>query len=356
MIEFIKCPLENPRLLATSLSCVRLRRFAIITDKTVAASFGKSLAKMLSQEGLEVFLFTFPSGERFKTRKTKEQLENKLFEKKLGSDTCIIALGGGIVTDLAGFLAATFCRGVTLVLIPTTLMGMVDASLGGKNGVNVPYGKNLIGSIYQPKKIIIAPSFLQNLPLKDYKNGIVEMIKHGNIIDKDYFKFLEDHSEELLNKDQNILHKAILDSIHIKMGVVEKSKDDPGLRNLLNFGHTVGHAVELVTEYTITHGEAVALGILIESHLSMQLGYLSQNDFERILNILKRFEIPLVLPEECTFEKLFEAMVLDKKSVNGDPRFVMIDKIGSAKKFRGEYCTTVKKNIIEKALTEVCVS
>ena len=232
------------------------------------------------QLGLEAILFSFPNGEQHKSRATKEKLEDQLFEKELGRDICVIALGGGVTTDLGGYLAATYCRGVPLVMMPTSLLGMVDASIGGKTGVNTPYGKNLVGSIYQPKKVLIDPATLQSLPLKELRNGIVEMIKHGLILDRDYFTYLNEHADQLLELDLSILEKAIFESCRIKREIVEQDDRESGKRNLLNFGHTVGHALENLTHYSLAHGEAVAIGILVESHLAVQLGHLNSNDFD----------------------------------------------------------------------------
>jgi len=324
--------------------------YAIVTDSEVRALYGESLLKKLSALGSKVHLFSFPSGEANKTRETKELLENQFFEKSLGRDTCVIALGGGVVTDLAGYLAATYCRGLPLVLIPTTLLGMVDASLGGKNGVNTPYGKNMVGTIYQPKKIWIDVSFLKSLPLKELKNGIVEMIKHGLIMDAHYFEFLETHSEALLNRDVAILEEAIIKSCHIKNEIIEEDISENGKRRLLNFGHTIGHAIEQVTHYAVSHGEAVAIGLLAESYIAQELGYLKSASLDRILAILEKYSIPLTLADAISEEALLQAMSRDKKSKNGKARFVLINEIGASMPFQGNYCTPIEEKLIKQAI------
>lgn len=322
-------------------------RFALITDDNVASLYGKQLCHSLRNDGVNIELFTIRPGEEHKTRKTKEELEDQLLQEGYGRDSCIIALGGGVVCDVAGFLAATYCRGVPLVMIPTTLLAMVDASIGGKNGVNVPQGKNMIGTIYRPKAIWTDLSLLSSLPEREIKNGIVEMIKHGIIYDNKYFEFMDSHAEDILALDSATLEKAIADSYRIKTGIVEEDEFEKGKRHLLNFGHTVGHALETLTHYSLSHGEAVAIGIVVESRLALQLGHLSQVAFDRICNIFAKFSIDTTFPEAISHEDLLSAMSMDKKSVNNNPRFVLIDDIGSP--FAGEYCSPVDAALIVTA-------
>jgi 3-dehydroquinate synthase len=325
-------------------------RFAIITDDKLASLYGMNLQKSLSSSGLEIHLFSFPNGEQYKTRATKELLENQLFEKNLSRDTCVIALGGGVVTDMAGYLAATYCRGVPLVMIPTSLLGMVDASIGGKNGVNVTYGKNMMGCIYQPKKVIIDLTTLNSLPKKELANGVVEIIKHALIADSDLFAYLERYTEQLLALDYAVLEKTVFESCRIKKIIVEQDQKENGKRHLLNFGHTIGHALERLTHYSISHGEAVAIGLLVESYLSTKLGALNQSSFDRIKNILVRYGLPLQLPSKFPVHAILEAMVLDKKSLKGQPRFVMIEAIGAPLAYDSSYCTHIEESLIKKAL------
>lgn len=328
-------------------------RFAIIADDIVLKLYGRLLSKIFSDENLEAFLFAFPSGEQSKTRETKAALEDQMLAKGLGRDTCVIAIGGGVSTDLGGYVAATYCRGVPLVMIPTSLLGMVDASIGGKTGVNVPLGKNMIGCIYQPKAVLIDPRALQSLSDMEIRNGVAEMIKHGLIADRQLFELLEQNSEKVLSLDFAVLQKAIYDSCRIKRDIVETDEKETGKRRLLNFGHTVGHAIERVKNYTIPHGEAVSIGILAESDMAVQLGRLDPKSFEKISNILKIYGLPQHLPEDIAVESLLEAMSLDKKSLGGRPRFVIIDKIGSAINFEGNYCTHVDDHIILASLQRI---
>lgn len=325
-------------------------KIAIITDDIIAPLYGEQLLNSLSSKGLDAFLFIFPHGEQHKTRATKEQLENQLFSKDLGRDTCLIALGGGVVTDIAGYIAATYCRGIPFISMPTSLLGMADASVGGKTGVNTPFGKNLLGCIYQPKKIVIDPLTLQTLPQKELANGVVEMIKHGISEDLSFFEYLESHFLQLLSLNKNVLIKSIYESCRIKKNVIEIDERETGKRRLLNFGHTIGHALEHLTNYALSHGEAVAIGMLVECHLSMQFGLLSQASVDRIKKILLSYNLPLTLPMHISTQDILKTMILDKKTLNRLPRFVLIEKIGSACIFEGEYCTQVEESLIIKAL------
>ena len=299
-----------------------MKRSAIITDHTVAALYGKRISAYFQAP-----LFSFPSGEMCKTRATKEALEDQLLLAGYLRDTTIIGLGGGVVTDMAGFIAATFCRGVPLILIPTTLLAMVDAAIGGKNGVNTAHGKNMIGTIYHPEKVIIDPRFLKTLPEKELFNGRVEMIKHGLIADPGLIKTFD-------------LHRAI----EVKRRIVAQDDHETGIRSLLNLGHTLGHALEKLSDYTLSHGEAVAQGIVLESRISHALGIL---DSDSLALIEELFPLPALV---FTPEKIAEALKSDKKRRGGLPHFVLLKKIGEPYLCGSEYCHPVPESILMKVL------
>ena len=325
-------------------------RFVIITDDQVASLHGKALKDNLSKQGLETFLFHFPHGEKSKSRQTKEALEDQMLTNGFGRDSCLIALGGGVATDLGGYIAATYCRGIPLIMIPTSLLGMVDASIGGKTGVNVLQGKNLIGAIYQPQKILIDPSFLESLPIRELRNGLVEMIKHGLIADAEYFEFLKTHAKDLMALKSEILGEAIYKSCQIKQKIVEQDEKETGPRQLLNAGHTIGHAIEQVLHYEIPHGEAVAIGLLVESHMAIQLNLLPVDVLQNIQQIFSQFGIPTQLAKPLPIKDIMVAMKWDKKSLNQRPRFVLLKGIGVPVILDQEHSLPVEESIVINAL------
>lgn len=266
-----------------------------------------------------------------KTRESKQQLEDQLFERGFGRDSVFVAIGGGTITDLVGFVSSTYMRGVPLILIPTTLLAMVDAAIGGKTAIDTPFGKNLIGSFYLPKAIFIDLDFLKTLPEKERINGLSEILKIALVSDS---SILQVNFEE-----------QMIRAIQAKVSIVEQDPNEIGLRRILNFGHTVGHAIELCTNYTVSHGEAVALGCIAESYLSLLMGLISQSEFTSIANVFPNF------PWTFDRHELLEAMRHDKKNSRGAIRFVLLDKIGHACAFNGIYCTEVPSEKLLEMLT-----
>lgn len=338
------------QLLTKILRSLKTSHNVIITDSIVEPLYGKQLEKYLNEQGFPTSLISFPTGEEFKTRETKEYCENQLL--KLGADrqTCVIGLGGGVVLDIAGFVAATYCRGVPSLLIPTSLLAMVDASIGGKTGVNVPEGKNMIGTITQPKAIFIDPEMLKTLPLPEIKNGIAEMIKHSLIQDRTYFNFLKLHAKEILTLPMPLLKEAIWKSILIKSAIVKEDEFETGKRRLLNLGHTFAHALETASDYTIAHGRAVAIGILAECQLAYRLNYLEQSACDEIRSLFEAFGIDLTLPKSLN-KNLYDLMKRDKKGASQSPRFVLLKEIGVPLPFDGQYCIPIDENILKKLIS-----
>ncbi len=292
-------------------------RYAIVTDHTVANLYGQDA---LRHFGPDAQLFSFPPGEKSKTRATKAWLEDAMLEACFTKESTIVGLGGGVVTDLAGFLASTFYRGVPLILIPTTLMAMVDTAIGGKNGVNTELGKNQIGTIYQPQRVIFDRRFLATLPASEWRNGFSEVIKHGLIANPSLLRTFD-----------------IFDAVEVKRRIIATDLYEKGKRRLLNFGHKIGHALEVASEYQMSHGEAVAKGIVMESRIALELGYLNPRAFTRIESLLP--------PAFHTFdpETVFAAMA--------KPICIsMLRDIGEPLSFDGEYRTLVEPEVVRRIL------
>ncbi|MCH9613719.1 MAG: 3-dehydroquinate synthase [Chlamydiia bacterium] len=309
------------------------RRIAIITDSNVAAIYGERLKKHL---GCEIVVFS--AGEASKTRETKAQIEDELFELGFGRDSLIIGIGGGVVTDLAGFVAATYCRGVPLISVPTTLLGMCDAAIGGKTGVNLGDAKNFIGTFSEPTELIIDITLLESLKEKHMREGMAEVIKHAAILDSALF----DRLKAFQGYKTDFLQTIVERSHEIKNEVVSKDQKEGGYRRILNFGHTVAHAIEALELYEISHGEAVAIGCIVEAKLS---------DLEApLIEMFKLYEFPLKFSTRISADKLLDAMMMDKKSVKRTPRFVQLKAIGEVESFNGEYCTEISDTKLRETL------
>ena len=322
----------------------------MITDAHLVDLIGKKLQHHWQTQGFQVELLSFPAGEVYKTRETKQQLEDTLMKTQYGRDTCLIALGGGVVTDLVGFLAATYCRGIPVIYIPTTLLAMVDASIGGKTGVNTPYGKNLIGTFTQPSAVFMDISLLETFPGREWHNGMAEIIKHSLIADPNLFNQLKNSSNKIKQRDPQFLVNMIYASCLIKKNIVEKDEYEKGLRQLLNLGHTIGHAIEAVEGYRISHGEAVAIGMLVECYLSVQLGYLPESVLKALHALLKDYDLPLSTSAFEDRERFQVGLILDKKSIQKIPRFVLLDKIGQPHCEESLYTSPVEPVYLNQAL------
>jgi 3-dehydroquinate synthase len=267
-----------------------------------------------------------------------------------GRDVGVLAIGGGMITDLAGFVAATYCRGVPAIYVPTTLLAMVDATVGGKTGVNTPFGKNLIGTFTQPRAVFIDTDVLVTLDKDTVLDGVIESIKHGLIADAAFFDFLDSNAEKVLNLESPELLELITRSINIKRQIVEEDELEIGKRALCNFGHTIGHALESYLNYSISHGVAVAIGIVAESYLSTRVAGLAYADFVKIKNCLLKYGVRLD-HNECNFEDLKSLLLSDKKTRDKSPHFVLLSAIGVPYFSSGKgYTTSVPELLIEEAL------
>lgn len=329
--------------------CLKLnKRPVIITDSNLV-NLGKRLKDTLQEQGLISELLVFPAGEIHKTRETKQLLEDELLTRQYGRDTCLIALGGGVVSDLVGFIGATYCREIPVIYIPTTLLAMVDASIGGKTAVNTPYGKNLIGTFTQPHAVFIDTNTLKTLPKREWHNGMAEIIKHSMIADADLFYMLQSNSAKIKNHDFALLIDIIYRNCLIKKNIVEQDEKEQGIRKLLNFGHTIGHAIEKIENYNISHGEAIAIGMLVETQLSIQHGYLNPDTLAILDKILKDYGLPLKTRAFQNKDILRKTLMLDKKAINNTPYFVLLDEIGKPHNHNG-YCVSLDSIYLENAL------
>lgn len=336
--------------LSLLLSFVGDKKIALITDNNVAELFANKLLEKIVSAGSDAYIFTFVGGESSKNMSTVDHVSEQLSRLKYGRDTCVIGMGGGIATDIAGFIAATYCRGVDLLLIPTTLLAMVDASIGGKNGVNTKYGKNLVGSFYSPKAIFIDITVLRSLPIKDLNNGLAEMVKCAAIADGEYFNWLEEKYDDLHGNNEQVMLEAITTGSNIKMILVAGDERDQAQRNLLNFGHTIGHALELATHFDCAHGMAVAIGMLAEAYMSYRLGLLEMTAVQKLKHLVEKLVLEGCFCDNNIIDQCMQYILLDKKSLRGIPQFVLLEKIGKAHSKGGQYSFPVSDDITSDAL------
>jgi len=305
------------------------KRFVIIADETVAGLYGAPVLSSLRQAGYAPDLVAFPAGEASKTMATVANLASRLAQLGVDRKDGLIALGGGVTGDITGFLAASYLRGIPFVQIPTTLLAQVDSSVGGKTGVDIPEGKNLIGAFYQPRAVYIDSDVLRTLPGHELLNGIAEVIKYGVIYDHDFFVFLETHREAILARDLAVLEQVIERCCAIKAEVVAKDEREADLRRILNFGHTIGHAVEADSGYQLAHGSAVAIGMVAVSSLAVAKGIFPGSDADRLTALIKNFGLPTSIPAGSDRKKLKGYLLTDKKTVGGRPFFVLPTAIGT---------------------------
>lgn len=322
-----------------------------------AFSFAKSHSLkpvLITTTGIEGLLpqykgdkIILPQGEFIKSRAMKEKIEDALIERGVGREVCLIAIGGGSLLDLVGFVASTYCRGIAYVSMPSTLIAMTDAAIGGKTGINVEEAKNWIGTFHHPCKVLIDFTLLRTLPQREFVYGFAESIKHSLISDKDFFYFIENHYEALLSRDTALLHEMVIRSCQIKKEVIEKDPyEKKGLRRILNFGHTIGHALETLSNYQRPHGQAIMMGMKVEASISQKLGYLPSASYELISTFFKAFPITMDFPEKLPYEM----MVRDKK---GAHRFVVLTGIGSVAPFGGEYVTQLTQEAFKAGWNDV---
>jgi 3-dehydroquinate synthase len=327
-------------------------RYALITDSNVERFYAEKVARQFDDGTITVL--TVPAGETNKTREVWARLTDQMLAAGHGRDSAVIALGGGVVGDLAGFVAATFMRGVPVVQIPTTLVGMVDASIGGKTGVDTPAGKNLVGAFHAPAAVFIDAQTLVTLPLRELRAGIAEIVKHGVIADEAYLRQVASTLPKVLSakggQASDSMLALIVPSVEIKADIVSRDEREGGLRKTLNFGHTIGHAVELVSGYSLLHGEAVAIGMALEGRLAENIGVAKAGTAATISRTLAAAGLPTELPDGMDRKRLVDAMRTDKKGLSGKTRFALPLRIGAMAGAETGWTVPVSDNQLREVL------
>jgi 3-dehydroquinate synthase len=326
-------------------------RYAVVTDANVHKLYAGAVEASFAPHTIDGVKIS--AGESYKTRETWATVTDTLLEAGLGRDSTIVALGGGVVGDLTGFVAATYMRGVPFVQIPTTLVAMVDSAIGGKTGVDTPAGKNLVGCFHMPAAVLVDPQVLVTLPLRELRAGFAEVIKCGVVADTAYFQLVREAMPDLLSGGigrSDRLEPLLLGGIGIKVRIVVEDERENGIRKVLNFGHTIGHAVEITSGYSLLHGEAVAIGMAVESELAERIGAAEPDTTAKIVEALNIAGLPTRLPPECEPQRLLDAMRSDKKGREGKIRFALPTKVGEMARDGSDWSVPVADELIMEVL------
>lgn len=328
-----------------------INRFALVSDSIVNNLYAKKILSKLIKVGYHADLFVFEAGEKHKTRKTKEIVEDAMLDKGYRRDCCIIAIGGGVVTDLAGFVAGTFGRGIPFINYATTLLAAADASVGGKTAVDTPLATNLIGLFNQPVKVYLDIATWKTLPLRQVSSGLAETIKHACIKSKELFDYLNVHMSEILNIEKEACEFIANSNCKIKYEIIMKDEREDGLREVLNLGHTVGRAIETVSDYKLLHGEALSIGIVAEVNLAYKLKYITEDERDEVISLLNKANLPITIPDYIDKEILVKKLYTDKKVKNGKIRFVIQKGIGDVVEFEeGIYSTPIEEHVAREII------
>jgi 3-dehydroquinate synthase len=324
--------------------------YAIITDSKVASLYGEKLLEKFKRAQLKTHLISFPAGEEHKNRETKAGLEDEMLKLKMGRDSAAVALGGGVVGDIAGFIAATYNRGIPYVQVPTTVVACVDSSIGGKTAVDTPHGKNLIGSFHQPRRVYIDVQTLRTLSEKEIREGLAEVIKYGVIKDEMFFEFLEKNITHVFSFASDVLIHIIKRSCEIKAEVVELDEKESNLRKILNFGHTIGHAIENLSDYKIFHGQAISIGMVVEGKIALEMGLWKKVEFDRLVSLLKKAGLHTQFPDYFDMSLIIDTMKLDKKTRRGKIEMVLPKKLGAMAEIDGSYGIKIEEGLLSRIL------
>lgn len=327
-------------------------RYAIITDSNVGPLYGCIASESLGVDTNDCLVV--PAGENTKTRGSWGWITDELIGRGFARDSAIIALGGGVIGDLAGFVAATFMRGIPVIQAPTTLLAMIDASIGGKTGVDTQVGKNLVGAFHPPAGVTVDPELLVTLPLTELRTGFAEALKHGAIANRDYFDLVVRAIPRVLygsGEAGDSLAEVIVGSIEIKAGIVARDEHESGVRKTLNFGHTVGHAIEVLSGYRLAHGEAVAIGMVLEARIAERAGIAREGTEVEIRGALAAAGLPVARPQEMDADRILEAMRADKKVRGGEVRYALLRAIGEMAGAESGWTVSVAESIVREVLT-----
>jgi 3-dehydroquinate synthase len=320
------------------------KRYAVITDSNVRNLYKNSPFFSVGK------VFHFEAGEKNKNIKTVLSICDKMQKEGFGRDSAIIAVGGGVVGDMAGFAASIYMRGIDYIQIPTTMLAMADSSVGGKTGVDTKHGKNLLGSFKQPIAVYILPNFCKTLNDFEYLNGIAESIKHGIIADQTLFDYLASNKNLVLGRKIDTIGYLAMSNCQIKASVVEKDPYEKGIRRILNYGHTIGHAVEHLSKYKLSHGQAVSIGMATEGYIGFLLGLFKSEELKKQNRLLSSYGLPITVPNSINPEEIIKVMRMDKKSKGNIPRFSLPCMIGRMCEFNGEWAGFIDEDIILSAL------
>ena len=329
------------------------RRYVIVTDSHLHGTAGEAMLATFKRRGLAADLISFPAGEGSKTRRVRDELEDGIIELGTGRETVLVALGGGVVGDLVGFVAATFNRGLPYVQVPTTLIGMVDSAIGGKTGINHRAGKNLIGAFHQPSAVFIDVDYLKGLPDRHFTSGMAEVVKCGVIADRALFQLLERRLDRVVRRDRELMPRIIEACCRIKVRVVVEDPRESNRRKILNFGHTIGHALETLSGYRMAHGEAVAIGMVAEARIACRAGLLSEAAVERITRLVIRLGLPTAIPATWTPAAILTVARRDKKVRLGKIAYALPVRIGAMANIAGDYGIAVEDPIATEVLQEM---
>lgn len=331
-----------------------IKKFVIVTDSNVKGLYAENILLRLRDQNYKVDLISFPAGEKSKTRQTKEFVEDTMLELGYRRDCCIIAVGGGVVTDLAGFVAGTFGRGVPFINYTTTLLAAADASVGGKTAVDTPLATNLIGIFNQPEKVYLDIESWKTLPQEQISSGLAETIKHACISDREFFDYLNENMDLIFSVNEDVCKHIAEMNCHIKSQVVMTDEKESGLREILNLGHTVGRAIETVSDYRLLHGQAVAIGLVAEAVLANKRGYCSIEDVNKVKAILKKAKLPIEIPDYIDREVLVKKLYTDKKVKNGNIRFVFQKGIGDVMSFgNDEFAEPIDESVAREIIMQI---